>query len=61
MRPVFCSIVIDEQNTVRTIEELNKITRGGQEKIKNSYNPLELDKAVIYKKKKYDSGKRNWK
>lgn len=61
MRPVICSIVIDEQNTVRTIEELNKLTTVDKVKIKYSYNPLELDKAVIYKKKKYESGKRNWK
>lgn len=61
MRPVNWSIVIDEQNTVRKIKELKKISKVGQEKIRNSYYPLELDKAMIYKKKKYDSGKRNWK
>ena len=47
MRPVIWYIGIDEQNTVRTIEELNKISKVGQEKIRNSYYPLELDKKVI--------------
>ena len=53
--------MIETKEANQKIKELKKISKVGQEKIRNSYYPLELDKAMIYKKKKYDSGKRNWK
>lgn len=50
MKPGSWAIGREDDTFVDSIEGLNKITREEQESIRNNYNPIELDKAVLYEK-----------
>lgn len=50
MKPGSWSIGTLSGETIRTLDGLTKLTRDEQEKIRKNYNPIELDKAVLYEK-----------